>query len=354
MHANSDTDRPGPADAIDLADFVRGLPKAELHLHIEGTLEPELMFELAQRNQVALPYADVDALRAAYQFTDLQSFLDLYYAGTRVLQTERDFHDLTAAYLQRARADGVVHAEIMFDPQAHTGRGVALATVFAGIAGALRRARDEHGLTSILIFSFLRHMSEEEALAALESALPLRAAYADLWTAVGLDSSEVGHPPAKFERLFARCRELGFHLVAHAGEEGPPEYVREALDLLKVERIDHGIRSEEDSALMQRIVDAAIPLTVCPLSNLRLCVVGDLADHNVARLLRRGALVTLNSDDPAYFGGYVAENYIQCAQKLGLGASELVALARNSFKASFLPEDQKEAWLDTLGSRYEM
>jgi len=348
---------PTPHDSsaaqADLEAFVRGLPKAELHLHIEGTLEPELMFQLAERNGVALPHADVEALRAAYQFADLQSFLDLYYAGTQVLQTERDFHELTAAYLRRARADGVVHAEIMFDPQAHTARGISIDTVFAGIAGALRQAHEEHGLTSVLILSFLRHLPEEDALATLEAALPLRERYADLWTAVGLDSSELGHPPRKFERLYARCRELGFRLVAHAGEEGPPEYVREALDLLKVERIDHGVRSEEDPALMQRIIDQAIPLTVCPLSNLRLCVVDDLAGHNVARLLRRGAVVTLNSDDPAYFGGYVADNYIECARKLGLHPEELVALVRNSFKASFLPQEQKDAWLDQLGTRYE-
>lgn len=354
MPVVAETAPPDTRTGINLADFVRSLPKAELHLHIEGTLEPELLFALAERNGVTLPYADVDALRDAYQFTDLQSFLDLYYAGTQVLQTEADFHELTAAYMRRARADGVVHAEIMFDPQAHISRGVAIETVFAGLARALRDARQEHGQTSALIFSFLRHLSEDDALATLESALPLRKQYEDLWIAVGLDSSELGHPPGKFERLYARCRELGFRLVAHAGEEGPPDYVREALDLLKVERIDHGVRSEEDAQLMQRIIDQGIPLTVCPLSNLRLRVVNDLADHNLARLLRRGAVVTLNSDDPAYFGGYVGDNYIQCARKLDLHPEELVALARNSFKASFLPEEEKEAWLDQLGTRYEM
>lgn len=337
----------------DLAAFVRAMPKAELHLHIEGTLEPELMFELARRNGVALPYANVEALRAAYQFTDLQSFLDLYYAGTQVLITEDDFYSLTAAYIERARADGVVHAEIMFDPQAHTERGIALETVFAGIARALREARERHDFSSVLILSFLRHLSEDEALATLEAALPLREAYHDLWRAVGLDSSELGHPPAKFERVFARCRELGFRLVAHAGEEGPPDYVREALNKLRVERIDHGVRSEEDPELMQLIIDQGIPLTVCPLSNLRLCVIDDLAKHNAARLLRAGAVVTLNSDDPAYFGGYVADNYIQCALALEMQPAELVALARNSFKASFLPEHEKEAWIDRLGALYE-
>lgn len=347
-------DHPAPLSETDLDEFVRLLPKAELHLHIEGSLEPELMFELAQRNGVTLPYADVATLRAAYQFSDLQSFLDLYYAGTQVLQTERDFHELTSAYLQRARADGVVHAEIMFDPQAHTARGVPIETVFAGIAGALREAHARHGLTSVLILSFLRHLPEEDALATLESALPLREQYGDLWTAVGLDSSELGYPPSNFERLYARCRELGFRLVAHAGEEGPPQYIHEALDLLKVERIDHGVRSEEDPELMQRIIDEAIPLTVCPLSNVRLRVVDDLAQHNVARLLRQGVIVTLNSDDPAYFGGYVADNYIQCAIRLGLHPEELVALARNSFKASFMPVEDKEAWLDRLGTGYDM
>lgn len=340
-------------DAADLESFVRSLPKAELHLHIEGTLEPELMFSLAERNGVVLPYPDVDALRAAYDFTDLQSFLDLYYAGTRVLQTADDFHELTSAYLERARADGVVHTEIMFDPQAHTSRGIALETVFAGMAGALREARDKHGMSSSLILSFLRHLPEEDALATLDAALPLREQYGDLWTAVGLDSSELGHPPSKFERVYGRCRDLGLRLVAHAGEEGPPAYIHEALDLLGVERIDHGVRSEEDSQLMQRIIDEAIPLTVCPLSNVRLCVVDDLADHNLARLLRRGAIITINSDDPAYFGGYIGENYIQCVRKLGLHPHELVALARNSFKASFMDAEQKNFWLDQLGTRYE-
>lgn len=336
-----------------LEHFVRSLPKAELHLHIEGTLEPELMFRLAQRNGITLPYADVKALRRAYDFTDLQSFLDLYYAGTQVLQSEVDFYDLTSAYLQRARADGVVHAEIMFDPQAHTSRGIALELVFAGIANALRDARAKHGMSSVLILSFLRHLSEEDAIATLDAALPLRDKYGDLWVAVGLDSSEVGHPPGKFERVYARCRKLGFRLVAHAGEEGPPEYVRDALDTLRVERIDHGVRSEEDPALMQRIIDEAIPLTVCPLSNLRLRVVDDLTQHNLARLLRRGALVTVNSDDPAYFGGHIGENYVQSAHALGLTGAELVQLARNSFNASFLPDEEKTAWLGRLGAMYE-
>lgn len=333
-----------------LETFVRSLPKTELHLHIEGTLEPELMFELAERNKVTLPYPDVSALRNAYQFSDLQSFLDLYYAGTQVLQTEKDFYDLTRAYLERTLADGVVHVEIMFDPQAHTSRGVAMETVFAGIARALREAREQHQLTSVLILSFLRHLSEEDAFTTLESALPLREHYADLWQAVGLDSSELGHPPSKFQRLYARCRELGLRLVAHAGEEGPPTYVWEALDLLRVERIDHGVRSEEDPQLMQRLIDEGIPLTVCPLSNLRLCVVDDLADHNLARMLRRGAVITINSDDPAYFGGYIGDNYMACANQLGLQRQELRTLAANSIKAAFLPDDVKQHWLQKLNS----
>lgn len=345
---------PSPSHSADsrsgLEQFVRELPKAELHLHIEGTFEPELMFTLAERNNVALPYADVTALRDAYKFSDLQSFLDLYYAGTRVLHSEDDFYELTRAYLERARADGVVHAEIMFDPQAHTSRGIPMQVVFAGIARALREAKEHHGLSSVLILSFLRHLSEEDAFTALQEALPLREQYADLWTAIGLDSSELGHPPRKFSRVYAHCRDLGFRLVAHAGEEGPPEYVREALDILRVERIDHGVRSEEDPELMQRIIDNAIPLTVCPLSNVRLCVVDDLAEHNLARLLRRGAIVTINSDDPAYFGGYIGDNYIACATKLGLQKQELIALARNSIQAAFLSEEAKLHWLQRLDS----
>lgn len=333
-----------------LRPFVRALPKAELHLHIEGTLEPELIFSLAQRNGVSLPYPDVDSLRAAYQFTDLQSFLDLYYAGAGVLITEQDFFDMTMAYLRRAHDDGVVHAEIMFDPQTHTVRGVAMETVFAGIAGAARQARQELGLSSYLILSFLRHLSEDEAFATLEAALPLRETYADLWIAIGLDSAEKGNPPAKFERVYARCRELGFRLVAHAGEEGPADYVRDALDLLKVERIDHGVRSEDDPELMRRLIDQGVPLTVCPLSNLKLKVFHSLDQHNLKRLLEQGLNVTVNSDDPAYFGGYVLDNYMQTAQALDLQAEALRTLAANSLRASFLPEAQRRQWLDRLAA----
>lgn len=326
-----------------LQEFIIGLPKTELHLHIEGTLEPELIFKLAERNGIALAYPSQQALRDAYAFTDLQSFLNLYYAGAGVLITERDFHDMTHAYLKRAHADGARHVEIMFDPQTHTSRGIAIETVFAGLASALRQAREQWGLSSYLILSFLRHLSEEEAFEVLDQALPLRDQYADLWTAIGLDSSERGNPPEKFERVYAKCRELGFRLVAHAGEEGPPEYVRNALDRLKVERIDHGVRSEEDPALVQRLINMKMPLTVCPLSNLKLQVVDSLDRHNVARLLRQGLCVTINSDDPAYFGGYLADNYLAVAQALSLTRNELGALALNSITASFLPDAEKQA-----------
>lgn len=331
-------------------DWLRALPKAELHLHIEGTLEPEMMFELAERNGVALPYADVQAVRDAYQFTDLQSFLDLYYAGAGVLITEQDFHDLAMAYLRRAHADGVVHAELMFDPQTHTQRGVALDTVFAGLARALREARDTLGISGYLLLSFLRHLSEDDAFATLEAALPLREAYADLWIGIGLDSSERGNPPEKFARIYARCAELGFRLVAHAGEEGPADYVRGALDTLKVARIDHGVRSSEDPDLLRDLIRRRVPLTVCPLSNLKLGVVRDLRDHNLARLLRAGAVVTLNSDDPAYFGGYVLDNYVASAEALDLSRDELVTLAANSLKASFLPPAEQARLMDRLSA----
>lgn len=331
--------------AADLISFIEGLPKAELHLHIEGTLEPELLFALAQRNHVKLPYASIEDLRAAYAFTDLQSFLDLYYAGAAVLQTEQDFYEMTMAYIVRSRADNVRHVEIFFDPQTHTERGIGIDVVFAGITRALREARDTHGFSSALIMSFLRHLSEEDAFATLAAALPLREEYRDLWIGIGLDSAERGNPPAKFTRVFARCRELGFHLVAHAGEEGPPEYVKEALDLLHVERIDHGVRSEEDPTLMKRLAEQRIPLTVCPLSNLKLCVVDDMRQHNLARLLHAGLAVTVNSDDPAYFGGYMNANFLAVATSLRLSRTELVMLAQNSFEAAFLPAAAKRKFL---------
>lgn len=327
---------------------MRALPKAELHLHIEGSLEPELMFELAKRNGIALPYDNVEALRKAYAFDSLQSFLNLYYAGASVLITEQDFYDMTMAYMAKASADGVVHAEIMFDPQTHTERGIAIETVFAGIARALRETQASTGISSYLILSFLRHLSEDDAHATLDAALPLREQYDDLWVGIGLDSAENGNPPGKFARVFARCKALGFRLVAHAGEEGPAAYVRDALDLLKVERIDHGVRSDEDPTLMQWLADEQIALTVCPLSNLKLQVVQNMTEHNLARMLRQGIMVTVNSDDPAYFGGYVAKNYIACAESLGLTRHELVVLAQNSIKASFLPEAQKQAHIQAL------
>ena len=337
---------PPLADAM--RHFIEAMPKTELHLHIEGTLEPELLFALAQRNGVALPYASVEALRAAYDFSDLQSFLDLYYAGANVLRTEQDFHDMTAAYIARARTDQVRHAEIFFDPQTHTERGIDITVVFAGIARALRTARSEHGFSSSMIMSFLRHLSEEDAFATLQAALPLREQYADLWQGIGLDSAERGNPPEKFARVFAHCKQLGFHLVAHAGEEGPPAYVSAALDLLQVERIDHGVRSEEDPQLMARLAREQIPLTVCPLSNLKLCVVNDMAQHNLARLLRAGLAVTVNSDDPAYFGGYMNANYLAVAQALSLTRAELLQLARNGIAASFLPSADKAALVAEL------
>jgi len=334
----------------ELRDFIVGLPKTELHLHIEGTLEPDMIFALAQRNGVTLPYPSEQALRDAYAFTDLQSFLNLYYAGAGVLLTEQDFHDMTIAYLKRAHADGARHVEIMFDPQTHTARGVPIDTVFQGLASAARQARSQWGISSYFILSFLRHLSEEDAFATLDQALPLRDEYADLWIAIGLDSAERGNPPEKFERVYTRCRDLGFRLVAHAGEEGPPSYVRDALDLLKVERIDHGVRSEEDPGLMQRLVKMQMPLTVCPLSNLKLCVFDTMKEHNIARLLHQGLRVTVNSDDPAYFGGYLADNYLAVAQSLELSRDDLGVLARNSILASFLPEPDKQSLLNELDS----
>ncbi|WP_394780891.1 adenosine deaminase [Undibacterium sp.] len=331
-----------------LHEFIQGLPKAELHLHIEGSLEPELMFALAQRNGVTLPYASVEEIRAAYNFTDLQSFLNLYYAGAAVLLTEEDFYDLTMAYIQRALADQVRHVELFFDPQTHTARGVSTETVFAGIARALRQAKQQHGFSGSMILCFLRHLSEEDALLTLQTALPLREQYADLWNGVGLDSAEVNNPPERFARVFAQARELGFHLVAHAGEEGPPDYIHSALDVLQVERIDHGVRAEEDAALMQQLVKTQMPLTVCPLSNLKLCVVDDLSKHNLARMLRAGLCITINSDDPAYFGGYMNANFIASADALDLSRAELVQLAKNGFCASFAPPEQKHLWLAEL------
>ena len=333
--------------------FIAGLPKAELHLHIEGSLEPELMFALAQRNGIKLAYSSVEEVRAAYDFSDLQSFLDLYYAGAAVLQTEQDFYDLTMAYIQRALADNVRHVELFFDPQTHTSRGIAIATVFAGIARALRQAQAEHEFSGRMILCFLRHLSQAEAFATFEMALPLREEYADLWIGIGLDSAEVGNPPEKFAEVFAHANSLGFHLVAHAGEEGPPAYIESALNTLKIERIDHGVRAEEDAELMAELIKTQMPLTVCPLSNLKLCVVKDLREHNLARMLRAGVCVTINSDDPAYFGGYMNTNFIATADALELSRAELVQLAKNSFCAAFAAPEQKQIWLDELKTYVE-
>jgi adenosine deaminase len=327
-----------------LAELLRRMPKAELHVHIEGTLEPELIFKLARRNGVTLPYADEAALRAAYAFTNLQSFLDLYYAGASVLLKEQDFYDMAWAYFERARADGVVRAELFFDPQTHTVRGVPMGIVIEGLSRACADAQTKLSISADLILCFLRHLSEEGAFATLEAALPWRQHF----IGVGLDSSEVGHPPEKFARVFARCRELDLRLVAHAGEEGPPAYVWSALDVLKVERIDHGVQSIHDPALMQRLADSRMPLTVCPLSNLKLCVFGDLKDHNLRRMLDAGICVTINSDDPAYFGGYLLENYLQTFEALQLDAAHARTLAANSLTASFAPEADKRRWLQAL------
>ncbi|MBU6164801.1 MAG: adenosine deaminase [Alphaproteobacteria bacterium] len=321
----------GFANAADRAAFIAALPKAELHLHIEGSLEPEMMAALAQRNGVRLAFDSVAAIRAAYEFSNLQDFLDIYYQGMAVLLTEADFHDLTTAYLARAAADNVRHVEIFFDPQGHTARGVAFADVVGGIARALDDAR-ARGISSRLIMCFLRHLSEDDAQATLDQALP----HLHLIHGVGLDSSELGHPPDKFARVFARARALGLRLVAHAGEEGPPDYVWQALDVLGVDRIDHGNRALEDAALVQRIVGAGLTLTVCPLSNLKLCVVRDITAHPLRAMLAAGLKATVNSDDPAYFGGYINANFIAVADALDLTRDELLILARNSFTGSFL------------------
>ncbi|QBB70447.1 adenosine deaminase [Pseudolysobacter antarcticus] len=324
--------------------FMRGIPKAELHLHIEGSLEPELMFALAHKHGVKLPYASVEELRNAYQFDDLQSFLDLYYAGAAVLRDEDDFHALTMAYLKRVHADGVVHVEIFFDPQTHTERGIAFATVIDGIRRALADGEREFGITHRLIMCFLRHLDAADAMRTLEQALP----YKDAIVAVGLDSSERGHPPSKFEAVFSRARSEGFLAVAHAGEEGPPAYIIEALDLLKVARVDHGVRCEEDPALVQRLVQDRMPLTVCPLSNVKLRVVERMQDHNLKRLLDRGLCVTINSDDPAYFGGYMFANFQAAQRGLDLSREDITQLAANSIEASFLRAAEKKHWQEKI------
>jgi len=333
-----------------LPALLRTMPKAELHIHIEGSLEPELIFKLAARNGVALPYASVEALRAAYAFSDLQSFLDIYYAGAGVLRTEQDFFDLAWAYLERAAADNVVHAEIFFDPQTHTERGVPISTVILGLAHACRRAHAEWGLSAKLILCFLRHLSEDAALATLDAALP----WHEHFIGVGLDSSERGHPPEKFASVFARARVLGLHAVAHAGEEGPPAYIESALDVLKVERIDHGVRCVESAELVARLARERMPLTVCPLSNIKLRVFDSLSEHSLPALLAAGLCATVNSDDPAYFGGYVNDNFVQTFAALpALGAREAYQLARNSFEASFAGVAEKARWIAALDAHFE-
>lgn len=325
-------------------ELIQRMPKAELHVHIEGTFEPELMFAIAQRNQIEIPYKSVEEVKQAYNFHNLQSFLDIYYAGANVLIVEQDFYDLAMAYFKKCAADHVVHTEMFFDPQTHTDRGVAFATVINGLQRACDDAKAKFGISSHLIMCFLRHLSEEAAFETLQQALP----YKDQIIGVGLDSSEVGHPPSKFERVFAQAREEGFLVVAHAGEEGPAEYVWEALDLLKVNRVDHGVRSEEDPKLMQRLIAEKMPLTVCPLSNLKLCVVNDMADHNIRRLLQQGVHVTVNSDDPSYFGGYMNDNFIAIAEALELDNDELKQLAINSFEASFISDEDKQTWVEKI------
>ncbi len=332
-----------------LPALLCAMPKAELHIHIEGSLEPELIFALARRNGVVLPYASVEELRNAYAFTNLQSFLDIYYAGASVLIREQDFYDMARAYFVKAAADNVVHAELFFDPQTHTARGVAMETVISGLHRACIDAQAGFGISASLILCFLRHLSEEEAFETLEQALP----YRDKFIGVGLDSGEVGNPPEKFARVFARCRELGLRLVAHAGEEGPPAYIWTALEVLKVERIDHGVQAIKDPALMQRLARDRIALTVCPLSNLKLCVFPDLAQHNLRQLLDAGLAVTINSDDPAYFGGYMNDNFTQTFAAVGMGAEHAYMLARNSFEASFIDEAARGRYIERLDACFE-
>ena len=328
------------------AEFIQGLPKAELHVHIEGTLEPELLFELAKRNNINLKYKSVEALKEAYSFSNLQDFLNIYYEGANVLRTEQDFYDLTWAYLLKAQKEGIAHAEIFFDPQTHTSRGIAFGTVVNGISHALEAGKTELGISSALIMCFLRHMVELSAFHTLEQALPFK----HLIAGVGLDSSERGNPPSKFESVLAKARGYGFRVVAHAGEEGSDDYVREAIDLLKVDRIDHGNASVHSDYLMQVLKERSIPLTLCPLSNKALKVVHHMEEHPLKRMLHKGLLVTVNSDDPAYFGGYINDNYKAVSDALLLSMEELAQLARNSFNGSFLPEEEKKKYLKQIDS----
>lgn len=320
--------------------FIHGLPKVELHLHIEGTLEPELLFDLAKRNKIQIPFASPEELRKAYQFSDLQSFLDIYYQGANVLLTEQDFYDLTWAYLERCKEDNVIHTEIFFDPQTHTERGVAFETVINGIYGALSDAEIKLGITSELIMCFLRHLSEEHAFETLEQALPFK----DKIIGIGLDSSEAGHPPEKFKRVFKKALDEGFLTVAHAGEEGPAQNIHDALEMLKVSRVDHGVRCVEDSSLVEQLIHTKMPLTVCPLSNIKLCVFDDMSHHNIADLLRKGVAVTINSDDPAYFGGYMTDNFLAVHQAHPLNREELAQFTLNAIEASFISSNLKSEY----------
>ena len=329
---------------MSLSSIIKNIPKAELHLHIEGSLTPELMWRLAKKHSVTLPYANVKEIEAAYNFQDLQSFLDLYYAGAGVLRDEEDFFTLMWEYLTRCFDDNIVHTEIMFDPQTHTERGVGFDVFMSGFLRAMEKAKEEYGISSYLIMSFLRHLSEDAAFETLEEAKP----YYKHITAVGLDSSELGHPPSKFERVFKSAKSLGFKVVAHAGEEGPPSYIWEAIELLDVDRIDHGVRCQEDEALMALLKERQIPLTVCPLSNLKLCVIDDMKEHNIIELLNAGLLVTVNSDDPTYFGGFLNDNFDALHQSLNLDEHTIRTLAANSFKASFLPEQAKTDFIDRV------
>jgi len=334
---------------ISLENFINNIPKAELHLHIEGTFEPELMFKIAERNNIGLKYKSVEELHSAYKFNNLQDFLDIYYSGANVLITEQDFYDLTRAYLEKMKSQNVLHTEIFFDPQTHTARGIEFSTVINGIHSALKDSEKEFGITSKLVMSFLRHLSEADAFKTLELGLKFR----DRIDGIGLDSSEVGNPPSKFQRVFERAKSEGFFIMAHAGEEGPSEYIWEALDLLKVERIDHGNRSLDDAKLIERIVDEQTALTVCPLSNLKLCVVDTLEEHPLKTMLDKGILATVNSDDPAYFNGYVNENYLETAQALNLSKEDIYQLAKNSFIGSFLNEDEKKDMLKRVDDYYK-
>jgi len=338
-----------PISTERLPELLRAMPKAELHMHIEGSLEPDMIFDMGQRNCVSLAYPSVEALRQAYVFDNLQSFLDIYHAGTTVLKTEQDFFDMTDAYLARAQADNVLHTEIFFDTQTHTGHGTSVETVINGLYRACEEAPARHGMTASLILCFLRHLSEEEAFECLEQVLPLR----DKILGIGLASSEVGHPPEKFAKVFARARELGFRLVAHAGEEAPPAYIWSALDVLKVERIDHGVQAIHDAALMQRLVKDRIPLTVCPLSNLKLRVFPTLQQHTLKRMLDAGIMATVNSDDPAYFGGYINENFTQTFAALGMTSAHAYQLARNSFDASFIDASLRTQYVQRLDAVFE-